>query len=173
MTLADPRNAGRFRFVRRAYADGIATLAYAFDDGPEMVERIVFPDAPVVSEADRDAFEAALDVLHLVAGVSYYKAGVPPAIAVETHTLDAETAEFLDALYLHGLGEFAYHNKLNLRGRIAFLPALQGEGVESGSKPDAKTIPTQTLPLKGRASALTRTRPCIAACCQDGQRRLA
>jgi hypothetical protein len=155
MTLADPRKAGRFRFVRRAYADGIATLAYAFDDGPEMVERIVFPDAPVVSEADRDAFEAALDLLHLVAGVSYYKAGVPPAIAVETHTLDAEMAEFLDALYRHGLGEFAYHNKLNLRGRIAFLPALQGEGVESDSKLDAKTIPTQT-PLKGRASALIR-----------------
>ena len=156
MSFADPRKAGRFRFVRRAYADGVAMLTYAFDDGPEMVERIMFPDAPVVSEAGRDAFEAALDVLHLVAGVSYYKAGVPPAIAVETHTLDAETAVFLDALYLHGLGEFAYHNKLDLRGRIAFLPALQGEGVESDSKPDAKTIPTQTLPLKGRASTLLR-----------------
>ncbi len=23
---------------------------------------------------------------------------------------------------VHGLGEFAYHNKLDLRGRIAFLP---------------------------------------------------
>ena len=126
MTLADPRQARQFRFVRRAYEAGVAVLVYAFDDGPELVERIVFPDAPAALH--RDAFEAALDVLHLVAGVSYYKAGVPPEIVVETRALDAETAAFLDALYLHGLGEFAYHNKLDLRGRIAFLPPLQGEG---------------------------------------------
>jgi UDP-N-acetyl-alpha-D-muramoyl-L-alanyl-L-glutamate epimerase len=129
MTLADPRKAGRFRFVRRIYADGVASLVYAFDDGPEMVERIAFPDAPPVTDARRAAFEAALDVLHLVAGVSYYKAGVPSAIEVETHALDAETAEFLDTLYLHGLGEFAYHNKLDLRGRIAFPRSRRpGEG---------------------------------------------
>ena len=142
MSLADPRQAKRFRFVRRAYADGVATLVYAFDDGPELVERIVFPDAPALSDPRRGAFDAALDVLHLVAGVSYYKAGVPRDIAVETRMLDAETAEFLDALYLHGLGEFAYHNKLDLRGRIAF----------------ARTIPTSTLPLKGRASEAELTR---------------
>jgi hypothetical protein len=125
MTLGDPRKTERFRFVRRAYADGIVSLVYAFGEGPEMVERVVFPDAPTLTEERHAAFEAALDVLHLVAGVSYYKAGVPPAIAVETHALDAETAGFLDVLYLHGLGEFAYHNKLDLRGRIAF-PAAKG-----------------------------------------------
>jgi len=137
MSLADPRNAERFRFVLRAYVDGVASLVYAFDDGPEMVERIVFPDAPAITEESRASFEAALDVLHLVAGVSYYKAGVPPVISVETRVPDAETAGFLDALYLHGLGEFAYHNKLDLRGRIAF---------------PTNTIPTQTLPLKERVS---------------------
>jgi len=137
MSLADPRNAERFRFVRRAYVDGVASLVYAFDDGPEMVERIVFPDAPAITEERRASFEAALDILHLVAGVSYYKAGVPPVISVETRVPDAETAGFLDALYLHGLGEFAYHNKLDLRGRIAF---------------PTNTIPTQTLPLKERVS---------------------
>ncbi|HSS06962.1 MAG TPA: endonuclease domain-containing protein, partial [Rhodanobacteraceae bacterium] len=61
----------------------------------------------------------------LVAGVSYYKAGVPAGIVVESSALDAPMAEFVDALYLHGLGEFAYHNKLDLRGRIAFLPSEQ------------------------------------------------
>ena len=157
MSLGDPRRAERFRFVRRAYAEGVASLVYAFDDGPEMVERVVFPDAPAVPEERRDAFDAALDILHLVAGVSYYKAGVPPDIWVETRVLDAETAGFLDALYLHGLGEFSYHNKLDLRGRIAFLPPLQGEGRGGdgvGSVPNyaEKPIPTQTLPLKGRAS---------------------
>ena len=138
MSLADPRKAERFRFVRREYSSGVASFTYAFDDGPEMVERIVFPDAPPIPAERREAFDAALDILHLVAGVSYYKAGVPPAIAVETRALDTATAEFLDTLYLHGLGEFAYHNKLDLRGRSAF--------------PVGKPIPAQTLPLKGRAS---------------------
>src|SRR4051812_5427689 len=159
MSLADPRKAERFRFVRRAYADGVATLVYAFDDGPEMIERILFPNAPALPDERRAAFEAALDVLHLVAGVSYYKAGVPPEIVVETHALDEETASFLEALYLHGLGEFAYHNKIDLRGRIAFLPPLQGKGrggdgvgTASTNGGAANTIPAQTLPLKGRAS---------------------
>ena len=40
MALADPRNARAFRFARRDYADGVASLVYAFDDGPELVERI-------------------------------------------------------------------------------------------------------------------------------------
>src|SRR5690606_28274228 len=57
---------------------------------------------------------------HLVAGVSYYKAGVPGEIRVESTALDDATAAFLDALYRHGLGEFAYHNALDLRGRIRF-----------------------------------------------------
>ncbi len=34
--------------------------------------------------------------------------------------IDAQTAAFIDELYLHGLAEFAYHNKLDLRGRIRF-----------------------------------------------------
>jgi hypothetical protein len=120
MNPADPRGSQRFRFVRRDFDAGLATLVYAFDEGPELVERIVFPEAPTLSGERRAAFDAALDLLHLVAGVSYYKAGVPAQIAVESAALDERTAEFLDALYLHGLGEFAYQNKLDLRGRIVF-----------------------------------------------------
>src|SRR5690606_17919218 len=101
--MNNPREARSFRFVRRDYADGVASLAYAFDDGPELVERISFPDAPAIAPQRRAAFDAALDLLHLVAGISYYKAGVPKAIAVESRRPDAATAAFLDTLYLHGL----------------------------------------------------------------------
>ncbi|NMW26233.1 endonuclease domain-containing protein, partial [Rhodanobacter denitrificans] len=41
-----PRLTQVFRFVRCSYADGVAELAYAFDDGEELVERIRFPHAP-------------------------------------------------------------------------------------------------------------------------------
>jgi hypothetical protein len=75
--MGDPRQAKTFRFVRCGYADGVAELVYAFDDGPELVERVRFPDAPVLPEERKGAFDAALQSLHLIAGVSYYKAGVP------------------------------------------------------------------------------------------------
>ena len=119
-TLADPRQAQVFRFVRCDYADGVAELVYAFDAGPELIERIRFPDAPALPDSRRAAFDAALRMLHCFAGISYYKAGLPPRIDVETATPDAATADLLDALYLHGLGEFAYRNGLDLRDRIAF-----------------------------------------------------
>ncbi len=120
MTLPDPRAAQCFRFVRRSCVQGRVELVYAFDDGPELVETIVFPDAPTLAAERASAFEAALDLLHFIAGVSYYKAGVPPTIAVETRWPDAATAAFLDELYLHGLGEFAWANRLDLDGRIRF-----------------------------------------------------
>jgi len=141
-TPHDPRAARAFRFVRRDYADGVASLVYAFDDGTELVERIIFPDAPALAPERAAAFEAALDLLHLVAGVSYYKAGVPGEIRVESASLDTATAAFLDALYLHGLGEFAYHNKLDLRGRIRFpLGAAACAEVQTIGLPHRTLVP--------------------------------
>ena len=119
-TLTDPRQARAFRFLGCEYAAGTARLRYAFDDGPELVEHIEFPDAPALRPEREAAFMAALNLLHLIAGVSYYKAGVPGEIVVDSAPLDRATAELLDEIYLHGLAEFAYQNKLDLRGRIHF-----------------------------------------------------
>lgn len=74
-TVIQPRLTQVFRFVRASYADGVAELAYAFDDGAELVERIRFPNAPALPAERRAAFDAALRLLHLVAGISYYKVG--------------------------------------------------------------------------------------------------
>jgi hypothetical protein len=115
-----PRLTQVFHFVRCSYADGVAELVYAFDQGEELIERVRFPHAPALSVTHTAAFEKALRMLHLIAGVSYYKAGVPPRIEVADGPLDDATADLLDALYLHGLAEFAYRNGLDLRGRIAF-----------------------------------------------------
>lgn len=148
--MANPRDARAFRFVRRNYADGVASLVYAFDDGSELVERIAFPGAPTLVSERAPAFEAALDLLHLVAGVSYYKAGVPGEIRVESTTLDAATTTFLNTLYLHGLGEFAYHNKLDLRGRIRF-PA----GADASASAHMIGLPHRTLvPIGGGKDSL-------------------
>ena len=112
-----------FRFVDCAFdaASGVATLAYAFDDGPRLVETIRCPGAPYTLEADREAAVArALRLLHLIAGVSYYKAAVPPEIRIDAYAIDATTAAFLTEVYENGLGEFAYRNAMNLHGKIRF-----------------------------------------------------
>ncbi len=112
-----------FRFVRTEFSaqTGLAKLVYAFDDGPELIETIRVPGAPFVLSAQRTLeVEAALKLLHLIAGVSYYKAAVPETIRIDGYAIDAGTADFLSVVYENGLAEFAYRNGLSLRGKIRF-----------------------------------------------------
>ncbi len=128
-TIPQPRLAQVFRFTRCSLIDGVAELAYAFDDGPELVERIRFPDPPEITSRNQQALDAALKLLHLIAGISYYKAGVPPRVELADGPLDNATADLLEALYLNGLAEFAYRNGLDLRERIAFPRGAENTGV--------------------------------------------
>ncbi|MFZ5662043.1 MAG: UDP-N-acetyl-alpha-D-muramoyl-L-alanyl-L-glutamate epimerase [Pseudomonadota bacterium] len=124
-----------FRFVRCGFdpATGVAELVYAFDDGPELVETITVPGAPFALEGARaDAVRHALRLLHLIAGVSYYKAAVPEDIRIESYAIDADTAALLTSIYENGLGEFAYRNGLNLHGRIRF-PVSADEDMRAGT----------------------------------------
>ena len=119
-----------FRFRRCAFdaERGVAELVYGFDDGPDLVERLTFPGAPFDLDAARaTAVESALRLLHLIAGVSYYKAAVPARIEIDSYAIDADTAALLTLVYENGLGEFAYRNRLDLRGRIVF-PAVLATG---------------------------------------------
>ncbi|ASN00632.1 UDP-N-acetyl-alpha-D-muramoyl-L-alanyl-L-glutamate epimerase [Xanthomonas citri pv. malvacearum] len=128
MSAFDKHQMSTFRFVRCALdvQTGVATLVYAFDQGPELVETVAVPGAPFVLEgAQATAVQQALRLLHLIAGVSYFKAAVPPNIAIDSYSIDAETAALVESVYLQGLGEFAYRNGLNLHGKIHFPVAAQ------------------------------------------------
>ena len=150
MNLTDPRMARVFRFVRRHLVQGKVELVYAYDDGPELVETIAFPDAPTPGPDRAPALEAALDLLHFVAGISYFKAGVPGTIEIETRLPDRATADFLDELYLHGLGEFAWQNGIDLDGRIRF-PASAAPVMPAA----AVDLPRRTLvPVGGGKDSL-------------------
>ncbi|MBK9658018.1 MAG: endonuclease domain-containing protein [Rhodanobacteraceae bacterium] len=122
MNSTKPRpTAATFRLLDRGYADGEVRLQYAFDDGPPMIERVRFPGAPAQVPAGREtAFARALELLHGIAGVSYYKALVPERIEVAGEPLDPALTDLLDETWLQGLGEFAHHNGLDLRARIRF-----------------------------------------------------
>lgn len=160
MSVFDKNTIARFRFVRCAFDahTGVAQLVYAFDDGPELVETITIPGAPFeLGGARAEAVQRALRLLHLIAGVSYYKAAVPPVIEIDGYAIDAATATLLEQVYLNGLGEFAYRNGLNLRGRIRFPatveplpPPLAGEG-RGGSEGDAE--PPEDLPRSAPGSS--------------------
>ncbi|MGD9583580.1 MAG: UDP-N-acetyl-alpha-D-muramoyl-L-alanyl-L-glutamate epimerase [Lysobacterales bacterium] len=153
MTVTEPREAKVFRFLRCNYdgATGNAALVYALDDGPELIETIGFPDAPQDLPAPRRAaFLRALQWLHLVAGISYYKAALPPTIRIEGEGIDAASAERLTTIYLQGLGEFAHQNRLDLRGRIIF-PATAA----AAAAPAPLDLPRRTLvPIGGGKDSL-------------------
>ena len=147
-----PRLTQVFRFVRCSYADGVAELVYAFDQGEELIERVRFPAPPALAPERKHAFNAALKLLHLIAGISYYKAGVPPKIEVVDDHLDDATANLLDDLYLHGLAEFAYRNGLDLRGRIRFPRSGEPPGKIEAA---ALHLPKRTLvPIGGGKDSL-------------------
>lgn len=130
MTAFDKTKISRFRFVHCDFAadTGVARLVYAFDDGPELVETVSIPGAPFELEGERAAAaQRALRLLHLIAGVSYYKAAVPGQVQIDGYDIDADTAALVETIYQHGLGEFAYRNGLDLRGRFKLPVAGQAQ----------------------------------------------
>lgn len=105
---------------------GALALRYRYPGGPKFEEKLGF-DFP---RRDLGACEeAALDrlfrLLLLFAGVSYYKAFVPPRLLCEAFPVDARTAGFVQRFYERGLAEFAYRNRLSLSGRIEFAGAAE------------------------------------------------
>ncbi|MDH5824049.1 UDP-N-acetyl-alpha-D-muramoyl-L-alanyl-L-glutamate epimerase [Luteimonas sp. RD2P54] len=139
-----------FRFVHCGFdaRTGVARLAYAFDDGPEMIETVTVPGAPfALDDARAAAAMRVLRLLHLIAGVSYYKAAVPGEIRIEGDAIGADTAALLEDIYVNGLGEFAYRNGLDLHGRIRFparddgAPVAEFEaGVGTAAGPGAHAL---------------------------------
>ncbi|MGN7725940.1 UDP-N-acetyl-alpha-D-muramoyl-L-alanyl-L-glutamate epimerase [Luteimonas sp. 22616] len=157
MTPFDREAVRSFRFVRCGFdaGTGVAELVYAFDDGPELVETITVPGAPfALDDARAQAAERALQLLHLIAGVSYYKAAVPQDIRIDSYAIDADTAALLEEVYLNGLGEFAYRNGLDLHGKIRFptskpSPSRGGLGGDGVVALPVETHPHPGPPLEG------------------------
>lgn len=143
----DPRQSSRFRFKRHEYDSqtGTLSLVYQFDDHPELIENITFPHAPWPPEASRQAaFERAATLLHLIAGVSYYKAGAPPLLDVSGIGVDASLGLFLSRLYTQGLAEFAYVNDIDIRSRVNFQPSTSTD-----PRPHSLILPERALVAMG------------------------
>lgn len=118
-----------FSFPSRSFDSmtGVASFDYALR-GPagelRFTETVTFPlpDAPPDAPA-LAAFDRVLDLLHLVAGVSYYKVAAPPRL-VAPAPLGEAAAGLVRAVYTKGLAEYAYRN--NLPYVLELVPSLPG-----------------------------------------------
>ncbi len=95
-------------------------MRYSFDDAIPFTEYVEFPAGFPLDSADSPAVERALFALHLIGGVSYYKALLPRRLEVRSGTLTPHQAAFWDTVYTKGLGEFFYRNDLDFRGLVNF-----------------------------------------------------
>jgi len=125
----DPARFQTFRFTERRFEDDTAVLEYALDDEVRFVERIRFPGADGVPS------DALLELLHLVAGVSYYKVAAPSSI-------EHAGSPLVRALYTDGLAEFGYVNGIDMRERVRFeASAAPGPAAEPLELPRRTAVP--------------------------------
>jgi hypothetical protein len=87
---------------------------------------------------DDPAVEAAARILYLLAGVSYYKTAAAPLVDLGHLPTTAAERAFLTGYYVHGLGEFAFRNGIDLR-------ALVVTGPDAGAR-----VPVAYDPVPGR-----------------------
>lgn len=94
------------------------TLHYSFDGIKRFVETYRFDFK--FTQYDPVALDRALQSLFLMAGVSYYKAFLPPEILIKRGSLDDLGAKFFGKTYQRGLGELFYVNKLDPSTPVEF-----------------------------------------------------
>jgi hypothetical protein len=110
---------------------GLIDLGYALD-GDELHERVEL-GTPIagLGPGRMAALGRAVGLLHLIAGVSYYKTCFAPEISVEADPPAPDVAAFLHQLYTRGLAECRFVN--DLRGReIPPFPSMAGAAPEAG-----------------------------------------
>jgi hypothetical protein len=111
-----------FIFENYLYDPAVSTLSlrYRFGGGPRFEEKLVFDFVPRQLSPEASAvLDRIFRLIFLMSGVSYYKSFVPPTLICEPFPVDCITAEFLQKFYEKGLAEFAFRNRISLRGHFA------------------------------------------------------
>jgi hypothetical protein len=119
--LFDPASVKAFHYERfELSASGVLACHYRLDDLC-FVEHVHF-DPPTtgplalgaVAWIDDPAVRAAMRLVWLLAGVSYYKAAAPLVIDFGATALTVAERALLESFYRDGLGEYAFRNGLDL-----------------------------------------------------------
>jgi len=113
----------------------------------ELEERFGFGEI-ADDELDHPSIQAALDLLHWTAGVSYWKAACRGRVEFTSRHPDAFQAEALTRVYREGLAELAWQNGLDRQ----YWPAFEaGDVPASARSPDAATAGAPDYGLARRA----------------------
>ena len=94
------------------------TLKYSYDSQLYFSEAYIFDFE--FADYDQASLERALQNLFFMAGVSYYKAYLPPEIAIAKGQTDEAMAKFFSKTYQKGLGEFFYINGIDPNTPVTF-----------------------------------------------------
>lgn len=97
---------GEYEFDQATFA---ATFSYVFEEY-QFTEKIQFVGQN--SDYNREALTRALDLAHLLIGVSYYKAFPTREIMFRSGGIDEWQADFFNKVYQEGLSQFAFENNL-------------------------------------------------------------
>ena len=109
---------------------GEAAFGYRLGDD-EFTERLTLDPALLGGGPAPEALDAALDLVHLVMGTSYYKLAAPGRVVVERPVTAAQLA-VARAAYTDGLGEFAAVNRLPVPHRVEFDAEVREAGPAPG-----------------------------------------
>ena len=135
-------------------------LRYRCEGGPRFEERLVFDFAPrQLSPEASEALDRIFRLILLMSGVSYYKSFIPRTLICESFPLDRVTAEFLQKFYENGLAEFAFKNRVSLRGHFTI-----GFTDERPAAPIVLDLPRRScVPVGGGKDSIV-TLECLKRC---------
>lgn len=113
MTTFDPSSVDRLTFsdCRWDAETGEATLGYELGER-HFIERLRFPGVPDPAGVGRAALESALRLAQWLAGVSYFKAALPPSVAFSQAQPGPLGRVLLGEVYRHGLAEMTFRSGL-------------------------------------------------------------
>jgi UDP-N-acetylmuramoylalanine--D-glutamate ligase len=92
-------------------------LHYNIEAIGQVTEILTFPAFTLKSDRV-DAVNSVCELIHLMCGISYYKAGLAKKIVFEKKPPNKAVADFIEKTWLHGLGELAFENSVSLKNHI-------------------------------------------------------
>ena len=150
----DPRSIASFRFRDYSWREaspeeGAVRLSLRYGLDPKQGEPILFSEeilftaSPrrLLNQGEKAALERCFQLLHWIAGVSYYKAALPATIEIEGELPSPRIAEFLERLYRLGLAELFYRNQIEPDAPIRFPSGSQGSSPEPVELPRRTAVP--------------------------------
>ncbi|OIO53059.1 hypothetical protein AUJ46_06085 [Candidatus Peregrinibacteria bacterium CG1_02_54_53] len=127
---------------------GKIELRYSLDEEAHFTETLLLP--PPAKPYALCPTPNALQALHIIGGISYFKTCCPKKIEIRSGSLSKEETVFWNTVYTKGLGEFFFKNKIDFRGLINFPPSkVQSPNSNPTPSPNPSPSPELLIPIGG------------------------